>query len=44
MLGDMYDGFRGLDYETIGPRGALLNEPVRLTGAGAGAGAAAGGV
>ncbi len=35
-LGDMYDSFRGLDYETVGPRGALINEPVRLTGAAAG--------
>jgi hypothetical protein len=38
-LGDINDAFRGLTYETVGPRGALLNEPVRLTGSMAGAGA-----
>jgi NADH-quinone oxidoreductase subunit G len=37
-VGDMYDAFRGLDYATIGPRGALINEAIRLTGADATAG------
>jgi NADH-quinone oxidoreductase subunit G len=40
-VGDMYDAFRGLDYETIGPRGALINEAIRLTAA-AGSNATAG--
>ena len=40
-LGDINDAFRGLTYETVGPRGALLNEPVRLTGAAAGSAAGA---
>jgi NADH-quinone oxidoreductase subunit G len=35
-IGALYDDFGGLSYDTIGARGALLNEPVRLT-AGAGA-------
>ena len=35
-VADLYDAFRGLSYESIGPRGALVNEPMRLTGAAAG--------
>lgn len=30
-LGELYDEFSGLSYDTLGTRGALLNEPVRLT-------------
>ncbi|MGH7505991.1 MAG: molybdopterin-dependent oxidoreductase, partial [Longimicrobiales bacterium] len=33
-LGSWSDPFRGLSYEMLGARGALLNEPVRLAGAG----------
>jgi NADH-quinone oxidoreductase subunit G len=33
-LGAWSDAFEGISYEAIGSRGALLNEPVRLTGAG----------
>jgi hypothetical protein len=29
-IAELYDEFGGLSYETIGARGALLNEPVRL--------------
>ncbi|MEO5510864.1 MAG: molybdopterin-dependent oxidoreductase [Longimicrobiales bacterium] len=36
QLGERFDSFQGLTYEIIGPRGALLNEPVRLAGATAG--------
>jgi hypothetical protein len=35
-LGDLYDDFAGLSYDTLGARGALLNDPVRI-GAGKGA-------
>ena len=31
-LGQLYDPFAGLSYETLGARGALLNEPVRIAG------------
>jgi len=30
-VAELNDAFAGLSYDTIGPRGALLNEPVRLT-------------
>jgi NADH-quinone oxidoreductase subunit G len=30
--GQLFDAFAGLSYATLGARGALLNEPVRLTG------------
>ena len=33
-IAELYDAFAGLSYATIGPRGALLNEPVRLTASG----------
>ena len=31
-IGQLYDEFSGLSYATLGTRGALINEPVRLTG------------
>ena len=31
-LGQLFDPFTGMSYETIGSRGALLNEPVRIAG------------
>jgi predicted molibdopterin-dependent oxidoreductase YjgC len=30
ILGEHYDEFRGLSYEALGARGALLNEPIKL--------------
>ena len=40
-VSEMYDAFRGLDYETIGPRGALINEAVRIAAGSGTAGAGA---
>ena len=31
-LGEFYDEFAGLSYDTMGTRGALLNEPLKLAG------------
>jgi NADH-quinone oxidoreductase subunit G len=42
-VGDMFDAFGGLSYETVGPRGALINEPVRI-GSSGGSNATAGAV
>jgi NADH-quinone oxidoreductase subunit G len=35
LLGESYEEFRGLSYEQLGSRGALLNEPVKLAAAAA---------
>jgi glutamate-1-semialdehyde aminotransferase len=34
-VGDWHDAFGGLSYDVLGARGALLNDPVRLTAGGA---------
>ena len=33
-LGELNDAFQGLSYEVVGPRGALLNEAVKITAGG----------
>jgi hypothetical protein len=33
-VSQLHDEFAGLSYESIGSRGALLNEPVKIAGKG----------